>query len=284
MVYREQSQGRIADLETCRKGLLEIIEEMKPMTVRQVFYQAVVRGLFHKTEHGYNRVAADTGAMRTSGELPYEWLEDNTRSEIRPTTFDNPAAALDSAAESYRKSLWTNADCCIQIWLEKDALSNIVSDITWEYDVPLMVARGFSSLSFLYSAARQLNAVDVPAFIYHLGDYDPSGIAAGASIETTLREMAPDTDITFERIAVTRTQIGRWRLPTRPTKKTDSRATRFGDERSVELDAIAPDRLRAIVRTAIERHLPTDQFERLKRSERKEQRTITRLIKSLRRG
>jgi hypothetical protein len=197
MVYREKSQGRIADLETCRKGLLEIIEEMKPMTVRQVFYQAVVRGLFHKTEYGYDRVAADTGAMRTSGVLPYEWLEDNTRSEIRPTTFDNPAAALDSAAESYRKSLWTSADCCIQIWLEKDALSSIVSEVTWEYDVPLMVARGFSSLSFLYAAAEQLNAVDVPAYIYHLGDYDPSGVAAGASIEATLREMAPNADIYF---------------------------------------------------------------------------------------
>jgi hypothetical protein len=64
---------------------------------------------------------------------------------------------------------------------------------------------------------------------------------------------------------------------------TDSRAARFGNKRSVELDAIAPNRLRAIVRQAIERHLPANKFEKLKRAERKEQRTITGLVKSLRR-
>src|SRR5215831_8108535 len=114
------SQGRIVDIEACRKGLLDIIAEMQPMTVRQVFYQAVVRGLFHKTEYGYNRVQTDTAVMRKSGALPYEWLEDNTRAEIRPPTFDNPAEALDSAARHYRKSLWIDADSYVQIWLEKD--------------------------------------------------------------------------------------------------------------------------------------------------------------------
>ena len=276
MAYRKQSEGRIADLETCRKAILEITEEMKPMTVRQVFYQTVVRGLIHKTEHGYDRVAADLGAMRRNGELPYEWIVDNTRFEIRPTTFDSPADALDSAAENYLKSLWTNAGSCAQIWLEKDAISSIVSDVTWKYDVPLMVARGFSSLSFLHSAAQQLKEIDVPAYIYHLGDSDRYGKDAANSIEADLRGFAPNTDITFERLAVTDKQIRQWRLPTRPPK-------RAGDPPAVEIDAISPDRLRTIVQRAIEHHLPANQFEKLKRAERKEQRTITGLVKSLRR-
>jgi hypothetical protein len=89
-----QSQGRIANIAACRKGLLDIIEEMRPMTVRQLFYQAVVHGLYHKTEYGYNRVQTDTVIMRRSGELPYEWLEDNTRAEIRPTTYNSPAPSM----------------------------------------------------------------------------------------------------------------------------------------------------------------------------------------------
>ena len=51
MAYRKQSEGRIADLETCRKAILEITEEMKPMTVRQVFYRMVSQGLLEKTEN-----------------------------------------------------------------------------------------------------------------------------------------------------------------------------------------------------------------------------------------
>ena len=59
--------------------------------------------------------------------------------------------------------------------------------VTSMYDVPLMVARGYASLSFLYSAAEYINTLDVPAYIYHLGDFDPSGVNAGEKIEETLR-------------------------------------------------------------------------------------------------
>jgi len=101
--------------------------------------------------------------------------------------------------------------------------------VTSEFDVPLMVARGYASLSFLHSAAQQIAAVGKPTFIYHLGDYDPSGVNAGEKIEQTLEDMAPSADITFRRIAVTPAQIRGWNLPTRPTKSSDTRARGFGD-------------------------------------------------------
>jgi len=118
----------------------------------------------------------------------------------------------------YRKSLWTEADRYVEVWLEKDALAGVVYPITEMYDVPLMVARGYASLSFLHSAAEYISDLDVPAYVYHLGDYDPSGFNAGEKIEETLRELAPSADIVFERIAVTPEQIEQWHLPTRPTK------------------------------------------------------------------
>src|SRR4051795_4843576 len=89
--------------------------------------------------------------------------------------------------------------------------------------VPLMVARGYASLSFLYTAAEYINTLTVPTFIYHLGDFDPSGVNAGEKIEQTLQELAPDAEIVFERIAVTPEQIADWDLPTRPTKTSDTR-------------------------------------------------------------
>ena len=54
------------------------------------------------------------------------------------------------------------------------------------------------------------------------------------------------------------------RLATRPTKKSDTRSKSFGSTISVELDAIEPNQLRALVQEAIERHLPPEQFEILK--------------------
>jgi len=118
---------------------------------------------------------------------------------------------------------------------------------------------------------------DVPTYIYHLGDYDPSGVNAGEKIEETLRELAPDADITFERLAVIPEQIDAWDLPTRPTKTSDTRSKSFG-EISVELDAVEPDQLRGLVLEAIERHLPEHRFNILKAAEENERSIIQQLV------
>src|SRR4051794_2538414 len=244
-----------AEVERRRESLFDIVEAMKPMTVRQVFYQATVRAIVEKSEAGYKKVQNDLVLMRKAGELPYDWLADNTRWQRKPRTFSSVEQALQETARLYRKALWQGSDAYVEVWLEKDALAGVVVPITALYDVPLMVARGYASLSFLHSAAEYISELDVPVYIYHFGDFDPSGVNAGEKIEQTLREMAPDADITFERAAVTPEQISTWGLPTRPTKTTDSRSKGFGDI-SVELDAIEPHRLRQLVRVAIERHLP----------------------------
>lgn len=239
------------------------------MSVRGAYYQATVVELIEKTESGYTKIQTNLVAMRRNGKLPYDWLTDNTRWQRKPQTFRSIEQALNETASFYRKSLWQNANAYVEIWLEKDALSGVIYPVTAEYDVPLMVARGYASLSFLHSAAEYIDSLDVPTFIYHLGDYDPSGVNAGEKIEETLRELAPKADITFKRLAVTPEQIAEWRLPTRPTKKSDTRSKGFGDI-SVELDAIAPNRLRQLVREAIEIHLPVEQFAILKVAEKSE--------------
>jgi hypothetical protein len=60
-------------------------------------------------------------------------------------------------------------------------------------------------------------------------------------------------EFTFERLTVTYGQVTEWDLPTRPTKETDTRHkafyAEFGEgQESVEVDAVHPDRLRALVR------------------------------------
>jgi hypothetical protein len=265
------------EVQLRRDSLFEIVEAMKPMTVRQVFYQASVRGIVEKSEAGYNKVQTDLVLMRKAGVLPYGWLADSTRWQRKPRTFHSVEQALVETARFYRKALWADIDAYVEVWLEKDALAGVVDDVTDMFDVPLMVARGYASLSFLHSAAEHIRDLDVPAYIYHLGDFDPSGVNAGEKIEETLRAMAPAAEIHFERLAVTPEQIKDWNLPSRPTKASDSRAKNFGDI-SVELDAIDPDSLRELVADAIVAHLPLDQFEVLKVAEASERTLIQQLV------
>jgi hypothetical protein len=267
-----------AAVDARRSALFNIVASMRPMTVRQVFYQATLKGVVEKTEAGYTKVQTDLVLMRRSGDLPYGWLTDSTRVQRKPRTFDGIDAALEHTARYYRKDLWASADCYVEVWLEKDALAGVVYPITSMFDVPLMVARGYASLSFLHGAAEYINDLDVPTYIYHLGDFDPSGVNAGEKIEQTLREMAPAAEIDFKRVAVQRWQIEAWDLPTRPTKASDTRSRTFGDI-SVELDAIEPDRLRSLVTAAIEKHLPQHEFEILKAAEESERKIIRQLVR-----
>jgi hypothetical protein len=260
-----------------RQALFDIVVAMKPMTVRQVFYLPTVQDIVEKTDAGYNKVQVDLVQMRRAGLLPYDWLADNSRWQRKPRSFDSVEQALTHTAKFYRKDLWASAECYVEIWLEKDALAGVVMPVTASYDVPLMVARGYASLSFLHSAADYIGQLEVPTYVYHFGDYDPSGVNAAEKIEQTLREMAPGAEVHFERIAVRRWQIEEWDLPTRPTKTSDTRSKNFGDI-SVELDAIDPDRLRELVGDVIERHLPEHEFNILKAAEESERTIIRRLV------
>jgi hypothetical protein len=287
----KHARATAAEMEERRQALFAIVEEIQPATVRQVFYQAVVRGPIEKTEAAYEKVQRAIVALRREGVMPYGWIVDGTRWMRKPTTFNSLDAALRNTAATYRKALWAELPDYVEVWIEKDALAGAVLPVTEQYDVPLMVARGFASLSFLASAAEYIDGLDKQVFIFQCGDHDPSGVAAAESaaesIESTLRELAPSADISFERLAVTPAQIERLSLPLRPTKRSDSRAARFTAEfgaGSVELDAIHPDTLRDMVREAIERHIDQRQLETLMAAERSERQMLRMFASDVRTG
>jgi hypothetical protein len=244
------------------------------MTVRQVFYQLVSRGSIAKSETEYKstvvRLLTD---MRVGGELPFHWIADNTRWMRKPRTYSSLEDALLSTAHFYRRALWEAQDAYVEIWLEKDALAGVLYAETEQWDVPLMVTRGYPSISYLYDAAETIAACDKPAYLYYFGDYDPSGIDIPRNVETRLREFAPDATIHFERVAVTAEQITAWRLPTRPTKRSDSRSARFSGE-SVEVDAIPPDRLRALASDCITQHIDESRLAATRYVEAEERRAL----------
>src|SRR5262249_2856588 len=212
--------------------------------------------------------------------IPFGWVADNTRWMRKPRTHSSPEMALQRTAEAYRRSLWDNQELYVEVWLEKDALAGVLYPVTGQWDVPLMVTRGYPSLSFLYGAAEAIAAVGKPAHLYYFGDYDPSGLDITRAVEKGVREFAPEADIHFERVAVTPEQIKEWDLPTRPTKQTDSRAKRFEGE-SVEVDAIEPRQLRELVEQCITQHVDQRAYEVLRAAEAAEREILLGLAGAL---
>lgn len=264
-----------AEIEDIRSTIYDVVSAERPMTVRQVFYRLVTVGKIAKTENEYNStVCRLLVEMRLNDELPFDWIADNTRWMRKPKTHSDLKSMLDLTATTYRRALWDNQEEYVEIWLEKDALSGVIFGITSRWDVPLMVTRGYPSLSFLHEAAEWIDYEDKPTYLYYFGDWDPSGVDIARVVEDRLTEFAADAEIHFERVAVTPEQVSQWNLPTRPTKKTDSRSKSFQGA-SVELDAIPPEELRALVDNCIVRHIDDDKLKKTRIAEESERELLS---------
>jgi hypothetical protein len=228
------------------------------MTVRQLYYAAEVAGLVPKTKGGYRKVQQLTVKMRRQGDLRWSFIADGSRLRRQLSQWDDVADFIEEVERSYRRNLWRDQGVRIEVWLEKDALGEVVFETTAKWRVPLMVSRGQSSVTFLHSAAMEARLAyrrdRTETWIYALYDHDAGGDRAARSIAKDLPGFG-GVPIHFERLAVTPEQIEEWDLPTRPPNDEDPQAAEWGDDPAVELDAIRVDQLHELVEDAIKRHI-----------------------------
>jgi hypothetical protein len=242
-----------------RDGLTGLPAIFDRITVRGGFYQLEMLGIVAKTEGGYRQVQQQVLKMRREGLLDWSFITDGTRWRRKPDTYTDAGDYIDQMVRSYRRDLWQRQHVRIEIWLEKDALADVIVDTTAKWDVSLMVSRGQSSATFLHNAAlaasAAFEATGAATYIYSLYDFDAGGERAASTIARELPGYAPGVPIHVERVAVTEEQIEEWSLPTRPPKKKDPDAKKWGDKPAVELDAIDPNRLIELVEDAIIEHV-----------------------------
>jgi hypothetical protein len=243
--------------------------EEDQITIRHLFYRLVGLGIIPKTECAYKLLCGHLSKWRRSEEIPWSAFADNTRWHIRHTTFDGIEDALRNTAQTYRRNLWSTQPVFVEVWVEKDAIASIVASKAGAFGVPVFVARGFASLSSLYSAAntfRDAIRAGKRVAVYHLGDYDPSGVAAGESMVSALRDDF-NVEVEFTRAAVTRDQIVSLGLPTRPVKTSDGRAAKWTGGECVELDSMPPAEIKRLVEKCITQHIDARQWSLLKQTE-----------------
>ncbi len=257
-----------------REAVLALQDEYDEMTVRQAFYALTVRRVIEKKEAGYRQVQRQILAMRREGVLPWEFITDGTRWVHAPETWDSTDDALKQVARTYRRNLWRSQNVRLEFWLEKDALASIVSEITFAWDVRLMVSRGQLSETYCYRAAKEAERAareaGVQTFVYLLYDSDKSGRTAAEKIAEKLNTYS-DFPIISELLAVTVDQIQTWDLPTRPAKEK-------GEPDAVELDAIPPNDLKDLVEDAIKSHIDVDAWQIEQQYEASERQILEQMV------
>lgn len=242
--FTAQTEGIITTAE-------RIIEEYQAqgfsLTLRQLYYQFVARGLLPNTDQSYNKLGNIISDARRAGRIDWNAIEDRTRFLRELANWDKPQSILESARDSYHRDLWANQEMRFEVWIEKDALVGVIEAVCKENDVPYFSCRGYVSDSEMWRGAMRMRRYDhnnkQRIIVLHLGDHDPSGIDMTRDIEERLQLFSSYADIEVRRIALTMEQVEEVSPPPNPAKMTDSRyaqyISQYGNE-SWELDALEP--------------------------------------------
>lgn len=93
------------------------------LTLRQVYYQFVARGLLENKQENYKRLGSILNDARLAGLVDWSMMEDRTRNVRTITTWDSPADIIAAVANQYKENLWGTQKWRPEVWIEKDALS-----------------------------------------------------------------------------------------------------------------------------------------------------------------
>ena len=223
------------------------------LTLRQLYYQFVSRDVIPNTERSYKNLGALISRARRAGRIDWNHIADRGRTLRGYSSWSSPGSIIESAAASFRFDLWGRTDQLYrpQVWVEKDALAEVVERACADYRVPFLACRGYPSDSVLWLAAqgmRRDRSNGCVPLVLHLGDHDPSGIDMTRDIEDRLALFGAGCRV--QRIALTMDQVDEHNPPPNPAKTTDARfegyREEYGDE-SWELDALPPDVLNDVI-------------------------------------
>ena len=227
------------------------------LTVRQLYYQFVSKGLLANTVRNYGRLASLVNKARLNGDVDWDAIEDRTRNLSKLPHWVDPPDILTAVAEQFRIDKWASQPYRIEVWIEKEALAGVFEGVCQEERVPFFCCRGYTSQSEMWSAAMRLiaytrNSKHQKPVILHFGDHDPSGIDMTRDITERLEMFG--CPLILKRLALNMDQVKQYNPPPNPAKEVDPRfvgyLNQYGDE-SWELDALEPRVLADLVRGAI---------------------------------
>lgn len=250
-------EDQLEKIQTALDIITEFADDGYDLTLRQLYYQFVSRGLIENIHTEYDNLGKTISRGRLAGLLPWDTIVDRTRDSISNATWDGPGARIRSAARSYAIDCWADQDNRVEVWIEKEALIGVITDTCRNEDVTHFACKGYVSQSEMWAAAQRLlgysrNGQDT--YIIHLGDHDPSGIDMTRDIEDRLEVFMGDRRPCVYRIALNMDQIEAYNPPPNPTKLSDGRAKKYIAEHgssSWELDALKPATIVDLVRQQI---------------------------------
>jgi hypothetical protein len=253
-------------------------EAAHPITGRGIGYKMFVALLIASMSRSeMQRIYRLLKEAREQGDIPWDWIVDETRELEQVETWANPAHFARTLARSYRRDFWDQQSVRIEVWSEKGTIRGVLAPVLDEYAVGFRVMHGFSSATCVHGVSEDADPGGRPLIVLYVGDFDPSGLfMSEVDLPARIVEYGGD-HIELKRIALTGSQV--LDLPSFPAtdKRKDPRykwfRASYGD-RCWEIDAMDPNDLRACVEAAIKELIDPVAWERCMTVNRAEQESL----------
>jgi hypothetical protein len=262
------------------EAMYDAAEAAQPITGRGIGYKLFAKGLIPSMANGeMQRVYRLLRLAREQGDIPWEWIVDETRALERTEVWDDPDAYARCIAQSYRRDFWNQQPTRCEVWSEKGTVRGVLQPVLDEYAVGFRVMHGFSSATTIYDISQDDDGRELIAL--YVGDYDPSGMyMSEEDLPNRLAKYDGD-HVTLERIALIRGQVdGLLSFPA-TDKKKDKRykwfRTNYGGQ-CWELDAMDPNDLRDCVEEAIKELIEPEAWERCDAINKVEQESLKHVL------
>lgn len=261
------------------------------LTLRQLYYQFVAEDLIPNTEQSYKRMGTIISDARLAGRVSWEALTDRTRLKRQIPVYDDLQVFWNRMIPQYAQNHWKDQPVYLEVWVEKEALLEIVQKACAPYYAGFLACKGYVSASAMYEASLRFEEAiraGKDCHLIYLGDHDPSGIDMTRDVQERISLMTSQTReckcisnnleetgaefdgfvcdacadwydgmdrvIEVHRIALNEDQIKKYGPPPNPAKVTDSRAKEYirkYGRESWELDALSPSVIEGLIDDAI---------------------------------
>lgn len=173
--------------------------------------------------------------------------------------------------ENYTRNRWTSQKVVPIIYIEKDTLTDQIQRAIKDLSIVIYPTKGVTSFTKLWNLARKRRV-----HVLYMTDHDATGVFMGEDFRARLNEYGGES-VPVTRIALTLDQVHRLQLTPNPAHKKDSRTPKYVKQfgnRTWELDAIPPDELGRIVRSAMLRFVDQKAWDSVERREKRERKTL----------
>lgn len=291
-------------LEHARQMVDEYQRQGLTLTLRQLYYQFVARGLLPNGQQVYKRIGDTLTEARYVGQFPIEGVLDRGRSVHRGSftehlvdvdqAYGEATAAVRRLPDWYvRSDRWFGQETFVSVWVEKEALAGIFEQTCDRLGVSWFAGKGYPSVSALWDFIQAARAAENEGGckrvkVLYFGDHDPDGWEIPRSSLRGLRQLMETYDcqipIEFERVALLMDQIQQYNPPPFPAKETSARYNGYvkehGTDDAWELDALEPVVLRKLIEDNVNTLFDRSIYDENQREVRETRRDLRELMRS----